>query len=424
MPKLNLTQAAADRLPTPADKHVTYWDTGLAGFGVRVSPKGKKTWVAQYRVTGGSEKIESLGTVALLPKLADAREKARYSMLQAKAGIDPVAERKHKQAAAKQAAEAEALTFGRLAERYVTEYAKLKRKPGTIAETDRLFTRAARFFGDKAVQAITKADVLDLISQPPVNTQPNVIRAGGLREATNLLKAVQRLLRWAVEHDLITSDPSAGVKKPLKGTSGRERVLDDDEIFGFWQGCDKAGYPFGPLFKLLLLTGQRWSEVAELSWSELDLQNRVWHLPGERAKNSRAHDIHLSEPVMAIIASLPRIASPSGDAKWLFTADGEHPVSGYWPAKLKVVATMGVSDWQIHDLRRTATTLMARLKVPPHVADKVLNHTQGTIKGVAAVYNRFEYRDERVAALDVLGQFVMALVDPETAAGKVVALRR
>lgn len=154
------------------------------------------------------------------------------------------------------------------------------------------------------------------------------------------------------------------------------------------------------------------------------LTNRVWHLPGPRAKNRKAHDIHLSEPAMQIIERLPRIASRSGEAKWLFTVNGNQPVSGLADAKEWLDRAMAAGDyWQLRDLRRTATTVMARLKVPPHVADKVLNHSSGTIKGVQAVYNRHEYHDERRDALDKLGEFVSRLVDPATAPDNVVALR-
>lgn len=422
MPKLALTQAAVNKLPTPATTTV-YWDSNLAGFGVRVSPRGRKTFFCQYRVSGGREVVETIGTTQMLPKVADARERARVSLLQAKGGINPVAQRRQRQAAEQAAAAAQALTFGKLAARYVSECVTPNCKPRSVAEVDRLLTLAARFFGDKPVQAITKADIFALISQPP-RKPPSVAHTGGRVEGSNRLNVVRRTFRWAIEHDLITSDPTLGVKKPSTRKGERDRVLDDAEIVRFWEGCDAIGYPFGPLFQMLLLSGQRVREVSELPWAELDLPNRVWHLPKGRAKNSKAHEIQLSDAALAIINALPRIVSPStGEPQYLFTVDGARPVSGFGRAKLQVVEAMGVNDWQLRDLRRTATTLMARLRVPPHVADKVLNHVKGTIGGVAGIYNRFEYREEREEALDTLGRFVMGLVHPETTQGKVVALR-
>jgi integrase len=423
MPKLALTQAAVAVLPIPSDSSVTHWDTHLAGFGVRVSPKGRKTYIAQYRVTGGREVVETIGTTHMLPKVADARERARVSLLQAKGGIDPVAERKRWQAAETKADEAQALTFEKLAASYTADYLAINCKPSSAAQTSRLLQRASRFLGDKPVHTISKADILELISQPPL-MQPSIARVGGRSEQTNLLKAVRRLLRWAIERDLIDRDPTLGVRKPLTRQADRERVLNDDEIVRFWRACDSIGYPYGPLFQLLLVTGQRRCEVGDLPWVELDLKKRVWHLPKERAKNSKAHDIHLSGEALAIIDTLPRIAPLAGKPDWLFTLSGERPVGNFSRAKAQLDALMSIDDrWTLHDLRRTATTIMARLKVPPHVADKVLNHKKGTIGGVAGIYNRFQYRDEREEALDTLGRFVTALVHPETAPDNVVALR-
>ena len=142
MPRVNLTQAEAKKLKPPSAAAVTYWDTNLAGFGLRVSPKGRKTFIAQYRVKGGSEVVETIGTMQLIPKVAEARQHARASMLQARQGINPVAERRHREAADEAAAAAQALTFEKLVGRYLDEYAYLNTKPSSAAEIARLLRRA------------------------------------------------------------------------------------------------------------------------------------------------------------------------------------------------------------------------------------------------------------------------------------------
>jgi integrase len=141
----------------------------------------------------------------------------------------------------------------------------------------------------------------------------------------------------------------------------------------------------------------------------------VWTIPRERAKNDRAHEVHLSELAIEIIGSLPKI----GSSEFVFTTTGRTPVSGYSRSKgtldchmRKLAGETVIEDWILHDLRRTAATGMARLNIAPHVVDRILNHVSGTIRGVAAVYNRHAYLEERKAALEAWGRYVEGLVRP------------
>ena len=185
------------------------------------------------------------------------------------------------------------------------------------------------------------------------------------------------------------------------------------------RGAERVGWPFGAIFKLLLLTAQRESEVAGMRWGELNLPERAWIIPRERTKSDRAHVVYLSEIAAEIIEALPRV----GDL--VFPTRTGKALSSFSRAKDRLDALMlaqlreatgnpdaALAPWIIHDLRRTATTIMARLGIAPHVADKVLNHSGGTIRGVAATYNRFQYLDERKAALEALARFVTGLVRP------------
>ena len=215
----------------------------------------------------------------------------------------------------------------------------------------------------------------------------------------------------------------------------RDRALSPDEIRYFWAGCDKLGWPFGPLFKLLLLTAQRRDEVGAMDWRELDLEKRLWTIPRERAKNNRAHEVHLSDLSVEIIETLPQIVgqgsgdrAPAPEPRLVFTNTGRTPVSGFSKAKERLDAHIlamlrselseagkdasqaRVGEWILHDLRRTAATGMAALNISPHVVDRILNHVSGTIRGVAAVYNRHAYLEERAEALDRWGCFVSRTV--------------
>lgn len=172
-------------------------------------------------------------------------------------------------------------------------------------------------------------------------------------------------------------------------------MLSDEEVARFAIGCDRLSYPFGPLFMLLLLTAQRRAEVAEMRWSELDLEAAIWTIPGSRAKNGTSHTVPLSPGALELLRSLPRITG----SDFLFTTNGVTPVSGFSKAKRQIDARTGSEGWRLHDLRPTAASGMARLGVDPHVIEKVINHTSGTISGVAAVYNRYGYTDEKRSAL-------------------------
>jgi integrase len=179
------------------------------------------------------------------------------------------------------------------------------------------------------------------------------------------------------------------------------------------------------MYKLLLLTAQRRDEVGGMEWPEIDPDRRVWTIPRQKAKNNRAHEVHLSGLAIEILDSLPTVGTC-----FVLTTNGERPVSGFSKSKERLdrhmlallraeLAEAGkdpdqgkIEDWILHDLRRTAATCMARLSVPPHVVDKVLNHVSGSIRGVAAVYNRHAYLEERKAALEAWARHVESIVRP------------
>jgi integrase len=201
-------------------------------------------------------------------------------------------------------------------------------------------------------------------------------------------------------------------------------LLADDELRWLLRACDEIGWPFGPLVKLLVLTAQRRDEVASMAWAEVNLDGRLWTIPRHKTKSDREHDVQLSDAAIDVLRKLTR----SGDGL-IFTTTGETAVSGFSRAKSNLSDAMlaakreqlgkrqadDIPGWTLHDLRRTAATNMARLNFPPHVVDKVLNHSSGTIRGVAAVYNRFAYADERRAALEAWGRYVEALIKPTEA---------
>jgi integrase len=380
-----------------------------------------------YRV-GRKLVRETLGTAAVIANVADARDRARQSMHRAQVGINPVVERRSRQRAVKVEAEKLSDTFQAVADRYVERYAKKNTKPSTWNELSRqLQVDIFPKWRDRSIGSITRQDVAGLLEE--------IADRGSPVQANRTLARLKTLFKWALDEEVIASDPTVRVRKVIKETA-RDRCLSDDEIRIFWAGSEKLGWPFGPMFKLLLLTSQRRDEVGSMEWSEMTLDKGLWTIPREKAKNDRTHEVHLSELALEIISVLPRISRPRADgtgsepSPFVFTTNGERPVSGFSKAKRRLDKHMlqalgaqleatgknphqaAIEVWILHDLRRTAATGMARLNIAPHVVDRILNHVSGTIKGVAAVYNRHAYLDERKAALEAWGRYVERLLPP------------
>jgi integrase len=160
---------------------------------------------------------------------------------------------------------------------------------------------------------------------------------------------------------------------------------------------------YGGIVEVLALTGQRREEVAQLKRDELDETGRVWIIPGLRTKNKKAHIVHLSEPVWRVVAK-------TSDGDLVFGTSREKRFQAFGKGKRALDRIFGVTGWRLHDLRRTIVSGMARLGVPPHVADKILNHQAGTISGVAAVYQRHDFLVERKEALDRWGSHVEQII--------------
>ena len=244
---------------------------------------------------------------------------------------------------------------------------------------------------------------------------------------------------WGVRRALVAANPFAETVTEGRDT-GRERVLSDAELGEVWRATGKLGWPWGPFFRFLLLTIQREAETAGLQWGELAPDLATWELPGHRTKNGRPHVVHLAEPARAVLRDVPRIAaarrpavdpaaSPHGaqPAALVFTMTGRVPISGFSNAKERLdrlivaarheaAAIAGrepapLVPWRLHDFRRSGVTVMARKGVQVAVADKILNHSQGAIRGVAAVYQRHDFMAEREAAMQLWAAHVLAVAD-------------
>jgi integrase len=242
---------------------------------------------------------------------------------------------------------------------------------------------------------------------------------------------------WGKRRAKVSENPFANL--PISaGATERERVLSDTEIAEVWAATDGLAYPFGPFFKLAMLTLQRREEVAGMRWSEIAHDMNLWTLPGSRMKNGRPHDVHLSEAARAILRALPRVdgcdfvfsttsrrvnaarAEPKGTRRREPT-----PISGFSQGKRYLDAAIAKAraeaaaetgcklvpliPWRLHDLRRTGVTILASLGFDSIVVDKLLAHQPAKLRGVAGVYQRHDFARERAVALDAWAAHVLGI---------------
>ena len=365
-------------------------DAHMPGLYLIVQPSGVRSWAVRYR-SGGQTRKHTLGPFPAID-LKTARDLASKALRAVAEGRDPGREKALERTTLPDTVEA-------VARQFVELHCRRANRPRTIEGTQQLLDlHVLPRWRKRLIKDITRRDVLDLLD--------GIVESGRPVAANRALTAIRKLFNWAVERDIIASSPCAGVKPPTPEQS-RDRVLGDDELCNVWRAADQLSGPFGALVKLLMLTGQRRDEVARMSWSEVDLDARLWTLPKERSKNGQPHDIPLSEPAVAILASLPRI----GDT-FVLTTDGKAASSNYSANKRRLDALLpaDMPAWRLHDLRRTAASGMARLGINLPVIEKVLNHSSGSFGGIVGVYQRHNFSDEKRHALERWGAHVADLV--------------
>jgi integrase len=318
-----------------------------------------------------------------LVDLKSAREQARSVVEAADHGRDPARQRQE------EAQSRQSRTVKAVIERFIALYAKPNTKKWK--ETQQLLERyVVPRWGDAVLDDIRRADAHELLDE--------LVAEGRVAMAREVRKHLTRLFNWSVDRGILAASPLSGMERPEITYRPRERVLSIEELQAIWDGADRMGYPFGPLFRLLILTGQRKSEIASARrrWMLEDL--RTIEIPAASYKTGRPHAVPLSQPALRIVSALPRWNVND----YLFsTMAGAKPVSGFSKAKDRLDRLSGVSAWTIHDVRRSVATHMARLGVQQEHIERVLGHV---IEGAAGTYNRYSYLDEKRAALELWGR--------------------
>jgi integrase len=366
-------------------------DDHMSGLYLVLQPSGAKGWAVRYRHQGVSRK-HTLGSYPAID-LKAARALAGKALRAVAEGRDPGREKILARAA-------KADSVDHLVEEFLERHVRRANRPSTAHETERLFRQNVlpRWRG-RLVHEVSRRDVLDLLDRTVDRGAPVV--------ANRVLAAVRKFFNWCVARDILAASPCAGVKPPT-AERARDRVLSDDELKRVLQAADKIGGTFGPLVKLLALTGQRRDEIARLRREEVDIENRLLTLPAERTKNNQPHEVPLSDAALTVLNNVPHVAG----SPYVFTTNGgASPASGYSKNKRRLDALLpaGMPPWRLHDLRRTAASGLARLGINLPVIEKVLNHASGSFAGIVGVYQKHSFADEKRAALEAWGRHIQRL---------------
>jgi integrase len=404
MAKALTTKAIEAAKPDP-EKRREVPDPALSGLYLVIQPSGAKSWALRYRFGGKPAKL-TLGRWPLMG-LAEARTAASEALEKIERGKNPAVEKKASKAARIEAQLADRDKIKSLVGEFHKRHLSRLRSGAVVRrELDR---HVVAVWGDRDIHEITKRDVIDLLD--------GIADSGRAVTANRVRAYLNKFFNWCVERDILAMNPATGVK-PVTKEASRDRVLSDDEIRWFWQACEAEGFPWGPIGKVLLLTGQRLGEVAQMT--DAEVTGDLWHLSAKRTKNGRAHDLPLSGAVRDVLADVERI---KGKAGYIFTTTGTTPVSGFFKARAHLAERMEkiaaeergdaveIPRWTFHDLRRTAATGMARLGIPVRITEAVLNHVSGTGAGIVAVYQRHDYAAEKRQALEAWGRQVLALIE-------------
>jgi integrase len=374
-----LTQIGIDKIKAPS-KRSEIPDAGVKGLYLVVQPSGVKSFAYRYRYRGKTKKM----TLGRFPKmsLSEARNAARDALHHVERGNNPQDY--------KPAPEHFEAAFQEFLDRHISQNK-------SRYEVKRQFKHdLLPAFGKMPISEISKRDVIDLLDQ--------VVDRGAKVMANRLLATLRKFFFWAASRDLTSNNPCLNLKLPSKESS-RERVLSSKEIKLLWAATERLATPrdkqraYERYFKFLLLSGQRRTEISQMRYEEI--HDEEWLIPKERSKNGKGHSVPLTPFMKAIIDDC---AHRDG---YVFSVGQKHPINniGRATSRLKKIMLQLSdeplqNDWKPHDLRRTVASEMARLGVFQEVIERVQNRSDGKLRGVAGVYNRYDYASEKRSALE------------------------
>ena len=421
MANMKITKRAVDAAPIRAAGDVYYWDTELRGFGLRVTPRGVRSYVVQYRLPGRPARRTTIGIHGSPWTAETAERKARAILFDVRQGSDPVlAERKRARAAVD-------LEFSRYDETFADLYLKTGWGDRWSEAKRQLELHVVPHLKGRSLPELERYEIAAVINR--LRDRPALAR--------NTHGVLRKLFAWAVDQGDLAKSPICAAPPTVKA---RKRVLTPDEVVAVWQSSFGLNRPMGEFVRMLVITLQRRNEVAEMPWSELSQANAMWRLHGDRAKNDTDHLVPLSSPAVELLDRMamgPVIKAGATAKPWphkgfVFSTTGSTPISGFSKVKARLDALMvpvlqkladdradalgepreiiHLTPWRLHDIRRTGTTQMQALGVPIEVTEKVINHRSGETAGIRGVYNLHAYSDEKRKALDAWARYLERLI--------------
>lgn len=399
-----------------SNRRLEIGDKECKGLLVRVNKSNTKSFNVIFRIVGDggvSENGKLLRgkqqriTLGQYPEISidEARQEALVIRMKASKGIDPRQEIREGNFLHK------AHSFEAVKQEFIEKYAKAN----TVAwkNADRtLQNYVVPFLGKRPIESITRSDIHKLLDR--------IVADGKVGAAREVKKHLSTLFNWAINREICKHNPVMNLtRKDLKPNENAGRALQDDEIKAIWVATERLGYPFGPLYRLLLLTGQRKSEWSQARINELNIDEGYLEIPRARYKGRRDHIVPFSDATIDLLASLPEWGCEN---YYLFsTKAGRIPVGGFGQAKnrmdnfvieelciIRETKTVNLQPYRLHDFRVTCETRLANLGFNQEIRDRVLGHAA---PGLQKTYNKYDYTIEKQEAMQAYAQHIMEIVN-------------
>jgi integrase len=434
MPTTKLTSTFVAKATSAGKPREYYWDQSIAGFGLMVTERGAKSFCIQWRAADGRTRRMSINGGR---KFAAAKQEAKKLLGKIAHGENPLDDKRAQR-------DARANTLRRIVEdQYLVDHDVQKLR--SVATKRWIFERYIfPHIGARPVEEIKRSEIVRMLD--------NIKRGKGTGAASNSYKILRRFFVWYAPYasDDYVSPIIQGTFNASQGDGAR--TLTDDEIRILWNVASEGRNPHDFFVKLTLLTAARRSETADMTRGELSADGLEWCIPssrykGQDGKSAHAHLIPLSQLAREVLAGIPVI----NGSKWIFTTTGRAPISGYSKFKLafdkrlhaaldqegdevrrRIIADLHDrypgrgfepfdSKWQTHSLRKTARTLLSRVKIDQQTAERCLGHVTG---GIVGTYNHHEFKLEKRTAFESLAREIARIVLGESLASKVIPLSR